>query len=229
MKTDKIVIFGSSGHAKVIVDVVESNSSLKLLGFIDRPELVGSEVLGYKVIGSESSLPELMDRLGFSKGIIGIGDNSTRRLVATRIQEIAPTFEFTNCIHKSANISRHCEIGHGNVIMPGVSINASSIVSNHCILNTHSSLDHDSLMEPYSSLGPNAATGGNCSIGELSHIGIGASILQRVSIGRNCIIGAGSLVNKDTKNDSVYYGSPAIFISKRKAGDQYLKSPHGTN
>ena len=32
----KVVIFGSSGHAKVIVDIIESNNNFDLIGFIDK-------------------------------------------------------------------------------------------------------------------------------------------------------------------------------------------------
>ena len=110
----------------------------------------------------------------------------------------------------------------GNVVMPGATINASSVISNHCILNTNSSLDHDCIMSNFSSLGPNSAVGGNCNIGEFSKIGIGASVFHGIRVDRNCIIGGGSLVNKHTEPDSVYYGVPARFITTRELGDRYL-------
>ena len=64
----KVVIFGSSGHAKVIVDIIESNNNFELIGFIDK--FIPSEtiVLNYKVIGDESILPKLMNEYKFNKG-----------------------------------------------------------------------------------------------------------------------------------------------------------------
>ena len=222
MLKPKVVIFGSSGHAKVIVDIIESESKFELLGFIDKFKSVGEEVLGYKVIGDEESLPDLMLKFGFNQGVGGIGDNFIRSKVVRAIQELAPNFQFINCIHKSAKVSNHLTIGMGNVVMPGATINASSVISNHCILNTNSSLDHDCIMSNFSSLGPNSAVGGNCNIGEFSKIGIGASVLHGIRVDRNCIIGGGSLVNKHTAPDSVYYGVPARFITTRELGDRYL-------
>ena len=222
MLKPKVVIFGSSGHAKVIVDIIESESKFELLGFIDKFKSVGEEVLGYKVIGDEESLPDLMLKFGFNQGVVGIGDNFIRSKVVRAIQELAPNFQFINCIHKSAKVSNHLTIGMGNVVMPGATINASSVISNHCILNTNSSLDHDCIMSNFSSLGPNSAVGGNCNIGEFSKIGIGASVFHGIRVGRNCIIGGGSLVNKHTEPDSVYYGVPARFITTRELGDRYL-------
>ena len=77
-------------------------------------------------------------------------------------------------------------------------------------------------MASFSSLAPNAAVGGNCSIGQFSNIGIGASVFHGVSIKENCIVGGGSVLNKDAKSNSTYYGIPAKRISDRKLGDCYL-------
>ena len=218
----KVVIFGSSGHAKVIVDIIESNNNFELIGFIDK--FIPSEtiVLNYKVIGDELILPKLMNDYKFNQGVVGIGDNFVRSKVVDFVKRIAPDFQFINCIHDSAKISNHCELGVGNVVMPGVSINASTIISDHCILNTNSSLDHDCRMANFSSLAPNSAVGGNCSIGQFSYVGIGASIFHGVSIEDNCIVGGGSILNKNTICDSNYYGIPAKRISERKLGDSYL-------
>ena len=218
----KVVIFGCSGHAKVVVDIIESNNNYELIGFIDKFIPKSTSVLDYTVIGDELSLPKLMNKYKFNKGLVGIGNNFVRSKVVNLVKKIAPDFEFINCIHNSANISKYCKFGVGNVVMPGVSINASSIISDHCILNTNSSLDHDCQMSNYSCLAPNSAVGGNCSIGEYSYVGIGASIFQGVSIDQNCIVGGGSILNRDAKADSIYYGIPAKKVSSRKLEDNYL-------
>ena len=222
MLKPKVVIFGSSGNAKVIVDIIESESKFQLIGFIDKFKSVGDEVLGYKVIGNEDSLPDLILKFGFNKGVVGIGDNFLRCKVVEKIKKLAPNFQFINCIHKSAKVTNHLTIGIGNVLMPGATINASSVIFDHCILNTNSSLDHGCVMRNFSSLGPHSAVGGDCNIGEFSNVGIGASVFHGISIGRNCIIGGGSLVNKNTQPDSVYFGVPARLISTRVLGDKYF-------
>ena len=51
-------------------------------------------------------------------------------------------------------------------------------------------------------------------VGAFSHIGIGASVIQRLKIGQRCIIGAGAAVVRDIASDSVAVGVPARVIKK---------------
>lgn len=51
-------------------------------------------------------------------------------------------------------------------------------------------------------------------IGEGSRIGANSTILPGVKIGKNCLIGAGSVVTDDIPDDSVAYGNPARVVGK---------------
>jgi sugar O-acyltransferase (sialic acid O-acetyltransferase NeuD family) len=219
---ENIVIFGSGGHAKVIVDIIEKQAKFNIAGFIDESHEKNKIIMGYKVIGNESSLKDIVFNYEIYGGIIGIGDNSIRAKNRDKITKIIPNFKFVNCIHPKSTLGKDATLGDGNVVMAGAIINSSSRIKNHCILNTNSSLDHDCLMLDFSSIAPNATVGGNVKIGDHSAIGIGANILNGLNIGNNCIIGGGSLVCHDTNKNSIYYGSPSKFIRKHKFGDKYL-------
>lgn len=217
-----IVIFGSSGHAKVLVDIIETDPSFELIGFIDNTLQIGTTLLGYPVLGSDDALPGLTKKYDFFSGIIGVGDNYKRSVLAKYIEKIMPGFEFVNCSHISANVSNHITMGVGNVIMPGVSVNASSFIGNHCILNTNCSLDHDCYLGDYASLGPNSSVGGGAIVEKFSHVGIGASVLHGASMQENSILGGGSMLVSSAKPNSVYVGVPARYVSPRRLGAAYL-------
>ena len=64
-----------------------------------------------------------------------------------------------------------------------------------------------------------------CSIGDGSLIGIQAVVLNNAKIGRNCIVGAGSVVTegKEFPDNSLIFGSPAKLVrSLDEAGRQML-------
>lgn len=217
-----IVIFGSGGHAKVIVDIIEKQEKFNIAGFIDGYQEKNTVIMGYRVIGDEFSLEEIIVSNEIYGGIIGIGDNSIRAKVRDKIIKIIPNFKFLNCIHPKSILGKDVTLGVGNVLMAGAIINSSTIINNHCILNTNSSIDHDCLMSDFTSIAPNATIGGNVKIGDYSAIGIGVNIFHNINIGYNCIIGGGSLVCHDTKENSIYYGSPSKFIREHRIGDKYL-------
>jgi len=217
-----IIIFGTGGHSKVIVDIIEKQGKYNIVGFIDEYRKKNTIILGYKVIGNDSTFKDIFFTYEVYGGIIGIGDNSMRAKIRDKVIKVIPNFNFVNCIHPKSTFGKDASLGEGNVVMAGAIINSSTRIENHCIINTNSSIDHDCIMLDFSSIAPNVTIGGNVKIGEYSAIGIGANIFHNVNVGCNCIIGGGSLVCRDTKENSIYYGSPSKFIRQHKFGEKYL-------
>lgn len=219
---DNIVIIGSSGHAKVIIDIVQQEGKFKVAGLLDRFRDVGEKTLSYPVLGKEEDLPKLIKSHDLKGAIVAIGDNFVRSKVAARIKKISPDLPFVSAIHPKASIAMEASIEEGTVVMAGVSVNPCSSIGRFCILNTNSSLDHDSILEDFASLAPGVTTGGNCQIGQYSAVSIGAVLIHGIHIGEHTIIGAGSLVTKSINSFVVAYGAPAKAIRNRKQGDKYL-------
>lgn len=219
---DNIVIIGSSGHAKVIIDIVQQEGKYHVAGLLDRFRDVGERTLGYPVLGKEKDLPELIKTHALKGAIVAIGDNFVRSKVAAHIKEISPDLPFVSAVHPKASIATEVSIGEGTVVMAGVSINPCSSVGRFCILNTNSSLDHDSILEDFASLAPGATTGGNCRIGQYSAVSIRAILIHGIHVGEHTVVGAGSLVMKSIESFVVAHGTPARAIRNRKQGEKYL-------
>jgi sugar O-acyltransferase (sialic acid O-acetyltransferase NeuD family) len=219
---DNIILVGSSGHAKVVIDIVEQQGQYKIVGLLDAFRKIGEETLGYSILGAESDLPKLIESHNLKGALIAIGDNFIRAKVAEKIAIIAPNLPFVSAIHPNASIGRGTTIGAGSVVMAGCAVNPCCSVGNFVILNTNASLDHDSCMENYSSLAPRASTGGSCRIGAYSAISIGATIRHGIAIGEHTVVGAGSVVLKNLEANCIAYGIPAKKIRSRQLGEKYL-------
>jgi sugar O-acyltransferase (sialic acid O-acetyltransferase NeuD family) len=219
---DNIVIIGSSWHAKVVIDIVQKENRYQIAGLLDRYRTVGDLTLGYRILGKEEDLPELIRTHSIQGAIVAIGDNFIRAKVVGLVREMCPSLPFVRAIHPSASIATEVSLGEGTVVMAGVAINPCTTVGRFCILNTRSSLDHDSVMDDFSSLAPGATTGGNCRIGQYSAISIGAVLIHGVEIGDHSVVGAASLVTTSIESGVVAYGTPAKTIRSRKQGEKYL-------
>ncbi|MGB8419087.1 acetyltransferase [Paraburkholderia sp.] len=217
-----IVLVGSSGHAKVIIDIVEKQGRYRIAGLIDAFRAVGEATLGYPVLGGESDLDRLVTEHDLKGVIVAIGDNSVRAKVADKVADVCPQLPFVNAVHPAASVGKGTSMGAGTVVMAGAVINADCRVGRLCIVNTKASLDHDCIMEDFSSLAPGVTTGGNCRIGSHAAVSIGAVLRHGITIGEHSVVGAGSIVLKAVDAFSVTYGNPATKVRGRQPGDKYL-------
>ena len=217
---EEIVIFGASGHARVVADIIIRSGMYKIAGFIDSILEAGDLFHGYPVLGSEEVLPELAAQQALTQGIIAIGDNWKREIVSDKVIGLIPNFTFVNAIHPTALVDS--TLGQGIVAMAGVIANPGTVIGSHCILNTGSILDHDTKMENFSSIAPGVTIGGNCRLGYGSAVSIGATVIHGIDIGEHAIVGAGAVVVRDVPSLTVSYGNPSRVVRGRNAGDRYL-------
>lgn len=191
-------LYGASGHAKVIIDILEADQ-IEIDGLID-DNLEINELLGYPVFHQRNDLSPL---------IISIGNNRIRKMIAEKLN-----VKFGIAIHPSAIISSSAKIGEGTVIMPGAIINAEAIIGKHCIVNTGATIDHECVIEDYCHIAPGVNVSGCTTIEEGTWVGVGSCVIQGLHIGKNCMIGAGSVVVKDIPDEVIAFGNPCKIIKK---------------
>ena len=193
-------LFGASGHAKVVIDILASqNITVKAL-FDDNEDI--TELLG---------IPVLHDLTIKSPLIISVGDNDARKKISERI-----IVEYGRAIHSSAIVSSFVEIGLGSVVMQGAIIQSCSQIGKHCIINTGASIDHDCIIDDFVHISPRATLCGNVSVGEGTWIGASATIIEGVKIGKWSIVGAGSVVTKDIPDNVIMVGVPAKILKYKE-------------
>lgn len=218
-----IIVVGSSGHARSVIDVIERAGECRIVGLIDSFRRAGESAFGYEVLGTENDIPRVAAPFGVRAGFVAIGDNWQRHLMVRRILELAPDFEFVTAIHPSAQLARGVVVGRGSVLMAGTVVNVNARIGEFCLVNTRSSLDHDAVMEDFASLAPGATTGGMVRIAAFAAVGLGANVIQRRRVGEQAVVGAGALVVEDVPEYCVAYGVPARVVRKRASGDPYLE------
>lgn len=203
-----LIIFGSSNHARVILDAARSNR-WEVLGFIDSNRPIGTEVDGLPVLGGDSDLPEILDRYPHARAILGMGENAKRQRVAETIVALAPALIFATLIHPRATIASDVVIQPGCFIAAGATINCGSRIGAHSVINTNASVDHDCILAEYCFVAPNAALAGQVTLERGAFVGIGASVIQLKTISAGALIGAGAAVISDVPPAQIWGGVPA--------------------
>ena len=194
-------LYGASGHAKVIIDIVNT-MGLPVDGIFDDNKSVTC-LNDYKVKHQWA---------GEEPMIISIGNNRIRKMIAERL-----CCQFIKAVHSSAVLSPSVAVGDGSVVMAGAIINAEAVIGKHCIINTGASIDHECRISDYVHISPHATLCGNVSVGEGSWVGAGSVVIPGVKIGKWCTIGAGAVVIKDVPDNAVVAGVPAKIIKYNEA------------
>lgn len=199
-----MILYGASGHAKVILEMLLLNGVKVDYIIDDNPN--HCEILGIKVYKTN------IRNLDISKNVvISIGDNKIRKKISEKYH-----LSYVTAIHPKSVISKFTKIGIGTVIMANATINSDVCIGKHCILNTACVVEHDCIIGDFSHISPNASLAGNVHVGVGTQIGIGASIIQGINIGKWCLIGAGSVVLNDIPDFSIVVGNPGRVIKASK-------------
>lgn len=205
----KVVIIGSGGHAKVVIDIIlqrqkKLNDDIFIEGILDDSFIEGEEKKLFRipVIGKIDKIKELSEDIYY---VIAIGNNEIRKKISEQYRDV----KYITLIHPNSVIAEEVQIDKGTVIMAGTIINAYTKIGKHCIINTGSIIEHDNNLSDYVHISPNVTLCGGVKVGELTWIGAGATVIQGIEIKSSVMIGAGAVVIKDINQDLTCIGNPA--------------------
>ena len=212
-----IVVFGGGGHAKVVIDAIESQNKFEILGIVDP----------FSQLETLRSYPVKGDVQNFLPGnfVVAIGDNARRKALFNEMVESGWTPQAV--LHPSAILSRDVIVGAGSIILAGAVANAASVIGENCIINTAATIDHDCEIGSHSHLAPGCHLAGNVRIAEGCFLGIGTNVIPKIRIGSWSIAGAGSTVISDVAPKNTVVGVPARPINKAPSTGDGIKA--GTN
>ena len=194
MKNQKpLILLGGGGHCKSVIDVAES-AGYTILGILDKPELVGTKVLGYEIIGTDDDIPQYVDKAEFLITVGQIKSPATRQKLAALVEQAGG--RFATVIANDAYVSKYAKIGKGTVVMHKAVVNTEACIGEHCIINTMVNIEHEVQIGSFCHVSTGVMVNGNCVIGDEVFIGSGSVLYNGISVVNNAIIPAGSIVRK---------------------------------
>ena len=211
----ELVLWGASGHGKVVLDVARAMGGFNTISFIDDGcEESGREFCECQVFGASRYLQSLKGKGRFGY-LVSIGNNEIRAACFQRALEhgMLPT----TLIHPSAIVSKSARLAEGTVVMPRVVINASAEVGRNCIVNTAAVVEHDCRIGDHVHVSPGVLLGGGVTVHSFAHIGIGAVALPGAEIGEGAIVGAGAVVLDCVPPGATVVGIPARALAMARS------------
>jgi len=214
----RVIGIGAGGHVKILVEVLREAGGYDLVGFTDqRPELRGTRLLGFPILGDDSLLPAIRAE-GVVAAFIGVG--ATRDVsVRKKLFGLATGcgFEMITLVHPRAYVAPSARLGRGIAVLPGAVVNTDVVLGDNVTVYSGAIVEHDSVIGDHVHLSPGVHIAGGVRIEAEAFVGIGASIIQGIRIGVGAVIGAGAAVIRDVPAGSTAVGVPARILATTRA------------
>lgn len=185
-----ITIFGIGEYA----DVARFNFGPRVIGFTTHQQYSKVEHLGLPIYEWET--------LHASQALfIAIGNNTARQKLYE--EALSRNFELVDLIMPNSNI-QHAEYGKHCCILEFNNVQPCVEIGDNCILWAGNHIGHHSKIGSHSFITSHVCISGGVTIGERVFIGVNASLYDHITIGDDCIIQAGAVVDRDVPADSVW-------------------------
>jgi len=207
-----VAIYGAGGFGREIACLVKEinqqnpDSPWNLIGFFDDGIPIGSANEYGVILGGIDELNNYRKPLAV---VMAIGKPAILSLLIGKINN--PLVEFPNIIAPEMRYldKNNLSMGIGNIFFSKCSLSCNVHIGDFNIFNGTISVGHDTTIGNFNILMSGVRLSGEVIIGDLNFFGIYAVVLQQNRIGNNTIIGTGSVVMRNTKDNSTYFGNPA--------------------
>ncbi len=182
----------------------ENNSLWKIKGFLDdnRNALDNFKYDAKIISGVREYSPKADDLF-----ICAVGNVKLKKKLTSLI--LKKGGKFTNIIHPTVLMGENVRLGVGIVLCPYVVISSDAILENFVHVNLHTSIGHDAKIGNWCFVGTGCALNGYSKLEDSVFIAGHVIILPSGSVGKEAVVGAGSVVVGRVKPRITVFGIPA--------------------
>ena len=199
----KIIIFGTGELAQRIFYYLKDSEDKVVAFSADASNIDSKELLGLPVVAFEN-IEEQYSPGEFSMFIALAYSDMNKKRAKFFDEAKSKGYELYSYVHPSTKIWDEFEMGENCFILAENIIQPFVKIEDNVLIGSNNLISHNTVIEKNCFLTSNITLGGHITIGANSFVGLSATINQRVKIGKECIIGAGTLITKDVNDKEVY-------------------------
>jgi sugar O-acyltransferase (sialic acid O-acetyltransferase NeuD family) len=190
-----IILIGGGGHCKSVIDVIEQEGRFEIAGIVDKPELLGSNVSGYSIIGNDSDLGSLSKKYQYALITIGQIKSPALRIKLFELA-VKSGFILPTVVSPRAYVSKHAMVGKGTIIMHDALTNANAKIGENCIINSKALIEHDVIIENHCHISTGSIINGGTIIRNNTFFGSNSVTKENIIVKKQSVIGGGMAVLK---------------------------------
>lgn len=212
----RLVIFGASNMLSDLFDCALANGLVPAKVVLHLPE--DDDPRSVPVVVRAARLaplcqPPSIEPLSAFQPATGeaylLGPTTPTRVVLAAELQRRFRLQFHTLVHPTAYVSPLASLGPGTFVGANSAIAAGAVLDEHVFVNRGATIGHDTHIGAFSRVQPGSNVGGLSRFGRGVTVGIGATLIERLVVGDNAVIGAGSTVLDDVPENVVVVGAPA--------------------
>ncbi len=207
----RYVLWGSAGHAKVLSEAIKRQGG-KVIALFDNSPTAVSVLHDVPLIGGVDAFSVWVKKqpdIHNIHGLVAIGGARGRDRMALQQMMISHGLCGEPLVHPQAFVANTATLEPGTQVLAMAVVAAEARLGAACIVNHKASVDHECELAEGVHIAPGATLCGCVTVEAFALIGAGAVVLPRLRIGRDSIVGAGSVVTRDVPSGVVVAGNPA--------------------
>lgn len=203
-------IIGTGGLGRGVAETIkvlsDRDRNWTFAGFIDDDSsVVGTSVNGMEVVGDTDYLLSLN---AMANVVIAIANPEIKSVISQKLSQNAHLL-YPNIVHPSVNLNSSITMGIGNIISENVVFSANVSIGDFALIHFNCTIGHDVQIGDHVTVYPGVNLSGYSKMEPKSQAGTNSSILPQVTVGEGAVVGAGSMVNKNTMRYATVVGIPA--------------------
>lgn len=210
----RVVIVGAGENAQMAYEYFTHDSDLVVAGFaVEAEYLTERSLLGLPVV----SLDEMTRAFppADHRAFVAISSTKLNRVRRRLYRDVGRRgYRFASYVSSRAFVWRNVTVGENAFILEGNVIQHMVTIGDNVVLWSGNHVGHRTVIEDDCFIASHVVISGYCRIGARSFVGVNACFGDGVTVGEDCVIGAGAVVVRDAAARGVYLGNPARGIGR---------------
>jgi sugar O-acyltransferase (sialic acid O-acetyltransferase NeuD family) len=204
MKTKKLIVFGTGDIAQLANYYFDIDSDYNVVAFTADKEYCNESTFENKPLIPFEEIVQQYSPL-VHEIFIAISYAQMNKLRAQKYNEAkAKNYKFASYISSKCTYLSQYTPGENAFILEDNTIQPFAKIGNNVILWSGNHIGHHSIIEDHCFISSHVVVSGGVKIEEYCFVGINSTIRDHVNIAKESVIGAGSIIMKDTLEKEVY-------------------------
>lgn len=214
-KTKKLIIFGQGLYTEIANQYFSDDSEYEVVAFTKDDNFIESKIYLDKPMIKFSEIQDLYPPNEYYM-FIAVSYTEMNDLRKRKFFEAKEKgYKLISYISSKCSWMTKNNIGENSFVFEDNTIQPFVKIGNNVIIWSGNHIGHHSIVEDHNFISSHVVISGQCNIKPGCFIGVNSTIAHGVTIDEKCLIGAGSVITKNTEKDSVYVPQKSIKIDKK--------------